>query len=314
MRGGLVTLGEALGVVAATDPGPLAPGAALRMDFAGAEATVAIGVRRLGHDSAWVGCLGDDAVGVMIRDRLRAERVDLSRSRIDPERPTGLMLRERRTADRIRVTYYRRDLAGSRLSATEVDAGQIAAAGVLHITGITPALSVSARAAVHEAVGLAVEAGVPISLDINYRRALWTAQEAAAELSKLVTRADIVFAGAEEAALLVPPDTPAAMAESLAALGPSQVVLKLGAEGALAYADGTVITQPPVTVTAVDPVGAGDAFVAGYLAGVLDGGSIRARLHLAALCGAFAVSVPGDWTGLPFRHELGLLDGADIQR
>ncbi|WP_330179707.1 sugar kinase [Nocardia sp. NBC_01503] len=314
MRGGLVTLGEALGVVAATDPGPLAPGAALRMDFAGAEATVAIGVRRLGHDSAWVGCLGDDAVGVMIRDRLRAERVDLSRSRIDPERPTGLMLRERRTADRIRVTYYRRDLAGSRLSATEIDAGQIAAAGVLHITGITPALSVSAREAVHAAVGIAVEAGVPVALDINYRRALWTAEDAAAELSKLVTRADIVFAGVEEAALLVPPDAPAVMAEALAALGPSQVVLKLGAEGALAYAGGAVIIQPPFTVTAVDPVGAGDAFVAGYLAGVLDGGSIRERLHLAALCGAFAVSVTGDWTGLPFRHELGLLDGADIQR
>ncbi|WP_067564282.1 sugar kinase [Nocardia acidivorans] len=314
MRGGLVTLGEALGVVAATDPGPLAPGAALRLDFAGAEATVAIGVRRLGHESAWVGCLGEDAVGVMIRDRLRAERVDLSHSRIDPEHPTGLMLRERRTADRIRVTYYRRELAGSRLSATEIDAAQIAAAGVLHITGITPALSVSAREAVYAAVGIAAGAGVPISLDVNYRRALWTEAEAAAELSKLVTHADIVFAGVEEAALLVPPDSPDLMAEAIAVQGPSQVVLKLGAEGALAYADGVVITQPPVAVTAVDPVGAGDAFVAGYLAGLLDGGSVRDSLRVAALCGAFAVSVPGDWAGLPFRHELGLLDGADIQR
>ncbi|KAA8885479.1 sugar kinase [Nocardia colli] len=314
MRGKLVTLGEAIGVVAATDPGPLTSGAAMRMDFAGAEATVAIGVSRLGHDSAWVGSVGDDAVGTMVLDRLRAERVDVSRCRIDPELPSGLMLRERRTADRIRVTYYRRGLAGSKLSVAEVDKEQIAAAGVLHLTGITPALSQTARDAVHAALDAAVDAGVLVSLDINYRSALWSRSEAAAELAKLVSRSDIVFAGTDEAALLVPTASPAAMAESLAALGPSQVVLKLGADGALALHRGRQIRQPVLPVTMVDPVGAGDAFVAGYLAGVLDGGPVRHNLRLAATCGAFAVSVPGDWAGLPFRRELDLLTGTDIQR
>ncbi|MEU0502657.1 sugar kinase [Nocardia sp. NPDC005998] len=314
MTGGLVTLGEALGVVAATEPGPLAPGAALRMDFAGAEATVAIGVRRLGHDSAWVGSVGADAIGTMVLDRLRAERVDISRCRIDPELPSGLMLRERRTADHIRVIYYRKGFAGSRLSAADIDTTQIAAARILHLTGITPALSPSARDAVHAALDAAVDAGVTVSLDINYRRALWSEADAAVELSKLVSRADIVFGGLEEAALLVPAASPDAMAQSLAALGPSQVVVKLGAEGALALHGGELIRQPAVAVRSVDPVGAGDAFVAGYLAGVLDNGSARHRLRLAATCGAFAVSVPGDWAGLPSRHELGLITGADINR
>lgn len=314
MRGKLVTLGEAIGVVAATEPGPLASGASMRMDFAGAEATVAIGVNRLGHASAWVGSVGDDAVGTMVLDRLRAERVDVSRCRIDPELPSGLMLRERRTADRIRVTYYRRGLAGSKLSVAEVDKEQIAAAGVLHLTGITPALSQTARDAVHAALDAATDAGVLVSLDINYRSALWSRSEAAAELAKLVSRSDIVFAGTDEAALLVPTASPAAMAESLAALGPSQVVLKLGADGALALHRGRQIRQPVIPVTMVDPVGAGDAFVAGYLAGVLDGGPVRHSLRLAATCGAFAVSVPGDWAGLPFRRELDLLTGTDIQR
>ncbi|WP_433725776.1 sugar kinase [Nocardia sp. CA-129566] len=309
-----MTLGEALGVVAATESGPLAPGAALRMDFAGAEATVAIGVRRLGHDSAWVGSVGADAIGTMVLDRLRAERVDTSRCRIDPELPSGLMLRERRTADHIRVTYYRKGLAGSRLSAADIDPLQIAAARILHLTGITPALSPSARDAVHTALDAAVDAGVTVSLDINYRRALWSQADAAVELSKLVSRADIVFGGTDEAALLVPAASPAAMAESLAALGPAQVVIKLGAEGALALHNGELIRQPSVAVRSVDPVGAGDAFVAGYLAGVLDNGSARHRLRLAATCGAFAVSVPGDWAGLPSRHELGLITGADINR
>ncbi|PXX54732.1 2-dehydro-3-deoxygluconokinase [Nocardia tenerifensis] len=314
MRGKLVTLGEAMGVVAATEPGPLAPGAAMRMDFAGAEATVAIGVSRLGHESAWVGSVGADAVGTMVLDRLRAERVDVSRCRIDPELPSGLMIRERRTADRIRVTYYRAGLAGSRLSVGEVDPEQIAEASVLHLTGITPALSATARDAVHAALDAAVDAGVTVSLDLNYRSALWPRAAAAAELAKLVSRSDIVFAGPDEAALLVPTASPAAMAESLAALGPSQVVLKLGAEGALALYRGRMLRQPALPVTMVDPVGAGDAFVAGYLAGVLDGGSVRHRLRQAATCGAFAVSVPGDWAGLPFRHELELLAGTDIQR
>ncbi|MFE3254091.1 sugar kinase [Nocardia sp. NPDC059091] len=367
MRGGLVTLGEALGVVAATDPGPLAPGAPMRLDFAGAEATVAVGVRRLGHESAWIGSLGADAVGRMILERLRAEGVDVARCRIDPELPSGLMLRERRTADRTRVTYYRRSLAGSRLSVDEIDTARIAAAGVLHITGITPALSDSACAAVDLAVDTAAGAGVPISLDVNYRRALWTPARAGAELAELASRADILFAGADEAALLlrgcrpelshaaadnstggsaalavsakygtgqrIPMDARASdpssvrwvpdsdaltdltwVAESLAALGPSEVVLKLGAEGAAAWADGTLLREGAVPVTAVDPIGAGDAFVAGYLAGLLDGGSVSERLRLASICGAFAVSVPGDWAGLPYRDELGLLDGADVQR
>ncbi|WP_433562147.1 sugar kinase [Nocardia sp. CA-151230] len=362
MRGGLVTLGEALGVVAATDPGPLAPGAPMRMDFAGAEATVAVGVRRLGHESAWIGSLGADAVGRMILERLRAEQVDVSHCRIDPELPTALMLRERRTADRTRVTYYRRGLAGSHLSVDEVDTVRIAAAGVLHITGITPALSDSARAAVDSAVDIAVDAGVPVSLDVNYRRALWTPARAATELTELVSRADILFAGLDEAALLlrsggpasshvpaggstsptvlvksiagrrVSPDFPSSArttsppgpdvasadlvstAESLAAHGPSEIVLKLGTDGAVAWAGGAFRREDAVPVTSVDPIGAGDAFVAGYLAGLLDGGSVSERLRLASICGAFAVSVPGDWAGLPYRDELGLLDGADVQR
>ncbi|MGW5108849.1 sugar kinase [Nocardia sp. NPDC004123] len=335
MRGGLVTLGEALGVVAATDPGPLAPGAAMRLEFAGAEATVAIGVRRLGHDSAWIGSVGADTMGRMILERLRAEQVDVSHCRIDPELPTALMLRERRTADRTRVTYYRRGLAGSRLSVDEADTARIAAAGVLHITGITPALSDSARAAVDSAVGIAIDAGVPVSLDVNYRRALWTPARAATELAELVSRADILFAGLDEAALLLRggrsnapvgarttaqpgPDVATgdlvSAAELLAAQGPSEIVLKLGADGAAAWAGGAFLREGAVPVTAVDPIGAGDAFVAGYLAGLLDGGSVSERLRLASICGAFAVSVPGDWAGLPYRDELGLLDGADVQR
>ncbi|SDI20989.1 2-dehydro-3-deoxygluconokinase [Actinokineospora alba] len=310
----LVTFGEAMGVVASTEPGPLAVGGAARLSFAGAEATVAIGVSRLGHRAAWVGRVGDDAVGAMVLSGLRGEGVDISGARVEPDVPTGLMLRERRTADRTRVAYYRRDLAGSRLSPADVDAEVIAQARVLHLTGITPALSDTALAAVRETVRVAKAAGVAVSIDVNYRALLWARTAASAVLGSLVPQADIVFAGPEEASLLVAEDEPERMARALGALGPATTVLKLGAEGALVHAGGEVLVQSAFPVTCVDPIGAGDAFVAGYLAGTLDGSDAARCLRLAAACGAFAVSAAGDWEGLPRRGDLRLLDAADVSR
>ncbi|MEU3478156.1 sugar kinase [Streptomyces sp. NPDC033754] len=313
----LITLGEVMAVAAATGPSPFATGAPLRLGWAGAEATVAIGVSRLGHRAAWTGRVGEDAAGAMILAGLRAEGVDVSGARTDPAAPTGLMLRERRTADRLRVTYYRAGLAGSRLAPDDLDDELLSTARILHVTGITPALSPSARAAVEHAVAVARAAGVTVSFDVNHRERLWSRAEAAEVLAGFLPYADIVFAGPEEAALFVPevPEgEPERMARALARLGPAQAVLKLGAEGALAVADGALHVQRAVPVTAVDPVGAGDAFVSGYLAAVLDGSPVPERLRLAALCGAFAVSVPGDWEGLPHRAELGLLAAQDISR
>ncbi|MFF9981764.1 sugar kinase [Streptomyces erythrochromogenes] len=310
----LVTLGEAMAVLATDRPGPLAAGIPLRLGFAGAEATVAIGVSRLGHQASWTGRVGADSAGRMILDGLRGEGVDVTRARVDDTAPTGLMLRERRTPDHTRVTYYRRGLAGSRLAPQDLDPERIGAARILHVTGITPALGVGPRAAVRRAVDIAHAAGVTVSLDLNYRARLWTRQEAAAELADLVARADIVFAGPDEATLIVPEAEPAAMARALITCGPREAVLKLGARGALAATHDGEAVQDIVPVTPVDPIGAGDAFVAGYLAGHLDGAPLPGRLRLAATCGAFAVAAPGDWEGLPRRTELDLLHGEDIVR
>ncbi|MER7822603.1 sugar kinase [Streptomyces sp. NPDC096097] len=310
----LVTLGEAMAVLAADRPGPLASGSSLRLGFAGAEATVAIGVSRLGHPASWTGRVGADSAGTMIIDTLRGENVDVTRTRVDDTAPTGLMLRERRTPDHTRVSYYRRGLAGSRLTPQDIDPELLARARVLHVTGITPALGDGPRAAVRHAVDLARAAGVTVSLDLNYRARLWTRQEAAPELTYLATRADIVFAGPDEASLVVPEADPATMARALLDLGPREAVLKLGSRGAVAATRGEEAVQDIVPVTPVDPIGAGDAFVAGYLAGLLDGAPLPGRLLLAATCGAFAVAAPGDWEGLPRRGELDLLQGQDVTR
>ncbi|MEQ7128971.1 sugar kinase [Actinopolymorpha sp. B11F2] len=307
----VVTLGETMGLVAATRTGSFSVGAPATISFGGAETNVAIGLSRLGHSTAWIGRLGADPVGTLVNDALRAEGVDVSRVRREDAVATGLMLREHRTADRVRVSYYRRDLAGSRVGPDDVDAGLVRSARVLHLSGITPALSDSARAAVFRAVGLAREAGVLVSFDFNYRTALWSPAEAGAVLRQLVERADVVFAGEDEAALVVGEGTTESLAKQLAALGPGEVILKLGSAGAYALIGAEPVTSPALDVSAVDPVGAGDAFVAGYLSGLLDGVAPADRLRRGNVCGAFSVSVAGDWEGLPRRHELAMLDGRE---
>lgn len=314
--GGLVTLGETLGLLVAEDVGPLSLTRGMRLSMGGAESNVAIGVARLGVPSTWIGRLGDDPIGDLIERQLLAERIRCLVQR-DPA-PTALMLRERRTGTVARVSYYRHGSAGSHLEPADLPDGVIEGAGLLHLSGITPALGPGPAATVREAMRRARGAGVPISFDLNFRSRLWDAATAAPVFRELAAGADIVFAGDDEARIALgddPSASPEALADGLAALGPSEVVIKLGRRGATARIEGELIEVPAVAVQAIDTVGAGDAFVAGYLASRLLGRDVRDRLSTAAVAGAFVVTVPGDWEALPRPHELSLLTAEEnVQR
>ncbi|MFC1417887.1 sugar kinase [Streptacidiphilus cavernicola] len=309
---GVVTLGESMAALGSPAPGPLRHAPHLTLSIAGAESNVAIGVRRLGHPSAWIGRVGADEFGRMVLERLRAEQVDVSAARTDPAAPTGLLVKEQRTPDVTRVQYYRSGSAGSRLCPDDLAAPGspaarlIADAAVLHVTGITPLLSPTAADAVRHAVGLAAAAGVPVSLDVNHRTALGTPAQLRAALLPLLPQVTQLFAGEEELLLLADAEDEAEAVNRLRDAVP-ELVVKRGADGATLHTAAGVLRQPAVPVRAVDPVGAGDAFTAGYLAGLLDGSTPAERLRLACLTGAFAVSVASDWSGLPTRDELRLL-------
>jgi len=318
LRGGLVTFGETMALLSATRTGPLRHADSLRLGIAGAESNVAIGVRRLGSEAAWTGRVGDDELGRLIVRELAAEEVDVRGAVVDPDAPTGLMIKERRSTATTSVLYYRRGSAGSRLAPADLDEELIAGAGVMHCTGITPALSSSARAATFSAVEIARAAGTLVSFDPNHRTALWPDDaEAAGVFRDLAARADVVFAGEDEAEMILGEAfAPDAAARRLAELGPARAIVKLAERGAVACAEGTVRSAGARRVDAVDPVGAGDAFAAGYLAGLLDAADPVAALALAVAVGSWAVTVDGDWEGLPRRSELGLLDAAagDVRR
>jgi 2-dehydro-3-deoxygluconokinase len=280
------------------------------MHMAGAESNVAIGLARLGHRAGWVGRVSTDELGEYVLRQLRAEGVRVDDVTRDAERPTGLMFLEQRTADLTRVQYHRAGSAGAALCVDDLRRPLAAGARILHITGITPALSDSARAAALWAVEAASDAGMLVSLDVNYRARLWSRDKARAVLSPLASHASIVIASTDELDLVGDPgaDEPTVVA-SLRGRGAEAVLVKLGAAGARAHTADGVHHAEAMAVTAVDTVGAGDAFTAGYLSGHLDGLDVADCLRRAVTLGAFAVSFRGDWEGLPRRDELSLLDG-----
>lgn len=304
--GTVVTFGEAL--VSVRSAGPLAIGSPLTMHAAGAELNVAVGLARLGHAASWGGVLGDDELGEFLLRSLAAERIDTEHVRRDV-RPTAVLFLEARTPEVSRVFYHRKGSAGAQLTPHDVDRLLDRDVAWVHLTGITPALSEGARAAVLHAAEACRRRSVPFSVDVNFRSKLWSAQEAAEVLPLLVEGADVVIGSPEELALVAPAGkTLEAAAAELLGGGIGEIVVKLGAAGARAHTAHGSLEAPAFPVRAVDTVGAGDAFTAGYLSARLDGEDVAGRLRRGNLLGAFAVGQLGDWEGLPRRDELALLD------
>ncbi|MFE9562334.1 sugar kinase [Streptomyces sp. NPDC006487] len=307
----VLTFGETM--LALRGSGPLRLGGSMQVSVAGAESNVAIGLARLGHAVRWAGAVGEDEAGELVLRTLRAEGVDVRGACLDDGgAATGLMLAEPRLPEVTRVHYYREGSAGSRLKACSVERAFTAAPPkILHLTGITPALSRSARSACTLALRLAAEHSALVCLDVNFRSRLWSSEEAAAVLRTWMPSVDVLIASDDELPLCLPSGAPAdtaLQAKELLALGVGEVVVKLGAAGATAYTDdGRTVHAPARPVRAVDTVGAGDSFVAGYLSAFLDGSATEARLDRAVTTGAFAVASAGDWEGAPTRAELGLL-------
>jgi 2-dehydro-3-deoxygluconokinase len=311
----VVTLGETMVLLLAEQSGPMREAATFRRHIAGAESNVAIGLSRLGQASGWISRLGDDEFGRAVLFRVRGEGVDASHVRFDSGAPTGLVIRERREVGTIEQVYYRRGSAASRLSPDDLEPDYVRQARFLHLTGITPALSASCKATVFAAAEIARAAGVSVVLDPNYRSKLWDRVEARAVLCDLASRCDILLPGQEEAELLTGESDPERAARQLLELGPRTVVVKLGSQGALALNDQQLVQVPAAKLERiVDPVGAGDAFAAGFLAALLRGFAIPDALALANRCGAVAMTIYGDTESLPSWQELSAQAMGDVRR
>lgn len=304
----VLTFGESM--AALHGEGPLRLAGGMQLSIAGTESNVAIGLARLGHQAEWIGRLGDDELGRLVLRTLRAENVDVSHVIVDGSAPTGLLLFEHRIADITNVSYYRAGSAGSGICADDVAHRLTDDVAALHVTGVTAALGNIAAEAIAGCMEIARRRGIPVSLDVNFRSRLWSAATARDTLRPLVSQVEILF-GSEDEVMLVAADGSTDIdtaAQQIIADGTGTVVVKRGGAGATAYTIDGKLNVPARRVPVVDVVGAGDAFVAGYLSGRLDGLDIAGCLERGAVLGAFAVSRIGDWEALPSRAELSLLD------
>lgn len=287
----LIAVGETM--LSLVSAGPLWDADVLHVTHGGAESNVCEGAVRLGLRAAWVGRLGTDPPGDRVAAELAAAGVDLRWVRRDPDRPTGLMVRD--TVGELR--YDRAGSAASALSAEDLDDVPVEDARAVFVTGITALLGDGPARAAGALLGRATGLRV---VDPNLRPGLWGSARATELIRPLLESADLVLGGEQELGVFVDGGSGEALAGAIAALGPREVVVRRGPRGAgvLDPRDGWREIEP-ASVVDVDPVGAGDAFTAGYLAAHLAGADPEDRLAAGARCGAAVAGSLGDTAGFP---------------
>lgn len=279
--------------------GRLEEAVSLDVRIGGSESNTAVALARLGLKVAWWSKLPANPMGRRIENEIRRWGVDTSGMIWDemPGARTGLYFLDFGVAPRgIDVYYDRAASSASRLTAHEIDADRIANARLLHLSGITSALSPYAAKAVMRALDIAKEVGTRVSFDVNYRAKLWTPAEARRELEPLLSRVDVLMCPLSDAADLfgiigTGPEVARTFRENY---GVASAVITCGGDGAVACDDaGDWATTPFALGQIVDRVGAGDAFNAGVLMGYLQG-DLKMGLEYGTAMAALKHTMPGD--------------------
>lgn len=307
----VVALGESMVTFLPSGPGRLADVPSFERGIGGAESNVACVLAAAGHSVQWVSRVGADAFGDHLVEAIASYGVDTSAVRRDPARPTGIYFRTAgdRATDAHEVAYYRAGSAASAMTVDNTDLDAVRSARVLHLSGITAALSDDCLALLRELTSQ--RPGRPlVSFDINHRVNLWDRQESGPVLLELARRSDLVFVGEDEAETAWGvTGGPAAIRAALPE--PRALVVKQGVRGATLFDGGQATFAPSVQVDVVAAVGAGDAFAAGFLSATLRGLPARDRLRHGHLMAAAALTVPGDLAAPPSRDHADRLAALD---
>ncbi|MEU6677354.1 sugar kinase [Streptomyces sp. NPDC046925] len=315
----VVALGESMVTFLPSRAGRLADVPSFDRGIGGAESNVACALAAAGHRTRWVSRVGADGFGDHLVEAIARYGVDTQAVRRDPRRPTGIYFRtaDDRDTDAHEVLYYRAGSAASAMAPHSVDRQALDAARILHLSGITAALSADCLALLRELT--APRPGRPlVSFDVNHRPGLWSgeanqANEGPRVLLDIARGADLVFVGEDEAAdawgITGGPDAiRAALPE------PATLVVKQGSEGATVYTeDEPAVFRAALKVDVVAPVGAGDAFAAGFLSATLRGLPADQRLRHGHLMAAAALTVPGDLATPPAREDADRLAALDAE-
>ncbi|MEU6989646.1 sugar kinase [Streptomyces sp. NPDC046465] len=310
----VVALGESMVTFLPARPGRLADVPSFDRGIGGAESNVACALAAAGHTARWVSRVGADGFGDHLVEAVGRYGVDTSAVGRDPHRPTGIYFRtaDDRDTDAHEVVYYRAGSAASAMSPSSVDEGALTAARILHLSGITPALSADCLALVRHLCTRRPDRGPLVSFDINHRPRLWKdAGDGPGVLLDLARGADLVFVGEDEAAAAWGvTGGPAAVRAALPE--PATLVVKQGSRGATVFRHGEdPVFRAALHVDVVAPVGAGDAFAAGFLSATLRDLPADRCLRHGHLMAAAALTVPGDLATPPARTHADRLADLD---
>jgi 2-dehydro-3-deoxygluconokinase len=294
----VVCVGETMAVIAPATNEPLSVAEKCLLGIGGAESNVAAQLAELGMPVAWAGRVGKDAFGERILQVLVSRGVDVSLAEVDQNAPTGVYFKEADTSATVKTLYYRKGSAASLMDPATVARWALNRAPWVHTSGITPALSPQCTAFVNALFDARSAIRAPISFDVNYRPSLWSPTRAAVALRKLAMQADVVLVGLDEAGTL----WGCKSAEEVAALlpEPPHLVVKDGGTEAVEFIRGAsgvdqVYRVPAHQVKIIEPVGAGDAFAAGFLAGLLRGATAWERLSLGHSVAAWTLGTRADF-------------------
>jgi 2-dehydro-3-deoxygluconokinase len=302
----VITMGETMVAFEAQDYGPLSENSVYKKWIGGAEDNFVIGLARLGFRCGWFSRLGHDEFGKEILRTIKGEGVDVSRVKFDSGAPTGVFFVERQSEGEFKCYYYRQFSAASCLSKGDIDPHYIRSARAIYITGITPAISESAREATEEMFRLALENGQMVIFDPNLRLKLWGLGRAREVLIPLMQKSTYVLPGEEELTQLMDCKGLDAAIETAHGLGIGNIVVKTGVNGAAIALAGERVEEVPAyhLQNPISSMGAGDCFGAGFVAGLLKDQSLAECVRWGNAMAAFCLMGWGPYQTLPGYDEL----------
>ena len=302
----LFTFGEALSVFIASDSDSVMSAQKYERVTAGAELNVAVTLSRLGLKSQYFSRFGNDQLGSVMLADIEAEGVDISLvKRVDSF--TGAMVRNSGKSQVVEISYLRKGSAASTIEPQDILDSYISSAKWLHTTGITCAISTTGAAAVKYALSKAASLGIKSSFDLNIRRRLWSEADAKKVLAPLASNIELLIGGEDEYQVVFGSNEPKKILAEANKRGCRIAVMTKGDQQLRYCVDGNYYEITPPKVIALDPVGSGDAFTGGAIAGLLSGMSVDQALRQGSICGALVASMFGDWTGIP-TGELGVIN------
>ncbi|MBT2513642.1 sugar kinase [Arthrobacter sp. ISL-30] len=293
----VIAIGETMMLVTPATAEPLMSATDFHLDAGGAESNVASHLARLGVHAAWVSAVGDDALGERLRATIANRGVDTRWVTSDAEASTGVYFKDPGNT----VLYYRTGSAASRMGPASITGVPLEDADIVHLSGITPALSPSCAALMDAVYDRVAASDAVLSFDVNHRPPLWPGGTAGPALLSLARRADVVFVGLDEAETLWGCETANDVRTLLPE--PDRLVVKDRDVGATEFhgADQAFVSAIPTDV--VEAVGAGDAFAAGYLAAALEGASASDRLLAGHIQARLVLQSTSDFIAEPMKQK-----------